>query len=52
MVQNIAKLPILATSPLSPDATERLRNFASFVASEEVLPASRQMMVSFRLLGL
>jgi len=44
MVQNIAKLPILATSPLSPDATERLRNFASFVASEEVLPASRQMM--------
>ncbi|PVH88692.1 SET domain-containing protein [Cadophora sp. DSE1049] len=44
MVQNIAEIPDLVTFPLHQDATERLRNFASFVASEEVLPASCQMM--------
>lgn len=49
MVQNAAKLSILAMSPHSPDATEKLRNFASFIASEEVLPAPCRMMVSSRL---
>ncbi|KAK0110559.1 hypothetical protein ONS96_002164 [Cadophora gregata f. sp. sojae] len=45
MVHEIAQLPDVVTSPLPPDVAERLRNFASFVASEEVLPASCQMMI-------
>ncbi|KAH6711140.1 hypothetical protein BKA61DRAFT_488877 [Leptodontidium sp. MPI-SDFR-AT-0119] len=44
MIQNVAKLPSLVASPLSTESFERLRDFASFVASEEVLPVSYQML--------
>ncbi|KAH7409211.1 hypothetical protein BKA64DRAFT_693225 [Cadophora sp. MPI-SDFR-AT-0126] len=43
MVQNISEIGDLVSSPLHQSTTERLRNFASFVASEEVLSASYQM---------
>lgn len=49
MIQNVAKLPSLVASPLSTESFERLRDFASFVASEEVLPVSYQMLVSLLL---
>ncbi|KAG4438929.1 hypothetical protein IFR05_005609 [Cadophora sp. M221] len=43
-IQNIVQLPSLATSTLQGDVVERLRDFASFVAREEVLPASYRML--------
>ncbi|KAH7336407.1 hypothetical protein BKA65DRAFT_607298 [Rhexocercosporidium sp. MPI-PUGE-AT-0058] len=43
MTENIAKLPQIITSTLHPDLSEQLRNFASFVAIEESLPALYHM---------